>query len=102
MLAREVRDPGAAGADRHPRGDDRRPRRRARVRATARRDGDDEDARAPLAALGRASMLLRREVTQRLGLRYAPELRFFYDDGLDTVTRDRTAARRSEAGEVDA
>ena len=32
-------------------------------------------------ALRRASGMLRREVTQRLGLRYAPELKFLYDDG---------------------
>ena len=38
-------------------------------------------------ALGRASGMLRREVTQRLGLRYAPELRFLYDEGLDRSLR---------------
>jgi ribosome-binding factor A len=31
--------------------------------------------------------MLRREVTNRVKMRYAPELRFFYDDRLDKVTR---------------
>jgi ribosome-binding factor A len=31
--------------------------------------------------------MLRREVTHRLGLRYAPELRFFYDEGVDHETK---------------
>jgi ribosome-binding factor A len=30
--------------------------------------------------------MLRREVTQRLGLRYAPEIRFEYDEGTDHLT----------------
>lgn len=38
-------------------------------------------------ALGRASGRLRREATQRLGLRVAPELGFVYDAGQDA--RDR-------------
>jgi ribosome-binding factor A len=38
-------------------------------------------------ALGRAAGMLRREVTQRLGLRFAPQLRFLYDEGLDQTTR---------------
>ena len=43
--------------------------------------------KAVIAALGRASGLMRREVTQRLQLRVAPELRFVYDDGQDNSTR---------------
>jgi ribosome-binding factor A len=31
--------------------------------------------------------MLRREVTQRLRLRTAPELKFVYDDGSDRSTR---------------
>ena len=31
--------------------------------------------------------MLRRQVTTRVGLRFAPEFRFFYDDQLDAVTR---------------
>ncbi len=40
-----------------------------------------------VAALKRATPLLRRQVTTRVGLRFAPEFRFFYDDQLDAVTR---------------
>ncbi len=37
-------------------------------------------------ALRRASGLLRRELTHRLGLRFAPELKFEYDEGVDRQT----------------
>jgi ribosome-binding factor A len=40
-----------------------------------------------LGALRRASGLIRREVTRRLRLRFAPELRFLYDDGIDATSR---------------
>src|SRR5439155_14083 len=46
--------------------------------------GEDETL---VAGLTKASSLLRREVTKRVGLRYAPELRFFYDAGLDATNR---------------
>jgi ribosome-binding factor A len=62
--------------------------RSARVLVRALEAGDDPARRDTLlAALGRASGMLRREVTQRLGLRHAPELRFVYDDGQDNVSR---------------
>jgi ribosome-binding factor A len=38
-------------------------------------------------ALGGAGAKLRREVTQRVGLRSAPELKFFFDSGQDAITR---------------
>ncbi len=31
--------------------------------------------------------MLRREVSRRIGLRFAPELTFDYDDGQDDITR---------------
>lgn len=44
----------------------------------------DEAARsALLKALGRAKGYLRRELAQRLSLRYAPELRFYWDESID-------------------
>ncbi|HEU4537476.1 MAG TPA: 30S ribosome-binding factor RbfA [Polyangiaceae bacterium] len=50
--------------------------------------GDDAGARrAMLSGLRAASGVLRREVGQALSLRYAPELRFLYDEGLDATTR---------------
>jgi ribosome-binding factor A len=48
----------------------------------------DEDARRELLrGLGAASGKLRRDVSHALGLRYAPTLRFFYDDAPDAVIR---------------
>lgn len=51
--------------------------------------GSEFDARRSdaLKALERASGLLRKAVTSRLGLRVAPELKFLYDDGLDARSR---------------
>lgn len=40
-----------------------------------------------LEGLERAAGMLRREVTRRVKLRYAPSLTFFYDEGLDKVAR---------------
>ena len=50
--------------------------------------GDDEAARKRLlAGLSAASGILRKRVGQSVGLRRAPELRFFYDEGQDASTR---------------
>jgi ribosome-binding factor A len=87
LLAGDVRDPGAAGAilTRVELSNDLRS---ARVFVRLLEGGDDAQRRRDvIAALGRASGMLRREVTQRLGLRHAPELRFQYDEGLDHTTR---------------
>jgi ribosome-binding factor A len=83
MLTREVRDPGASGAivSRVEMTDDLKT---ARVYI---RTLEGKGATETLAALKRANPMLRRQVTTRVGLRFAPELRFFYDDQLDTVTR---------------
>jgi ribosome-binding factor A len=87
LLADEVKDPGAAGAV-VTRVDLTNDLSSARVLVRSLEDGDDPARRKSLlAALGRASGMLRREVTQRLGLRHAPELRFVYDDGQDNVSR---------------
>jgi ribosome-binding factor A len=49
---------------------------------------DDRRARVEvLKGLGAASGRLRREVSHALGLRYAPSLRFEYDDAPDAVQR---------------
>jgi ribosome-binding factor A len=44
---------------------------------------DEQSKRGLIKALDRAKGFLRREVAQRMGLRYAPELRFFYDESID-------------------
>ena len=83
LLTREVRDPGAAGAivSRVEMTDDLKS-----VRVYVRTlEGKGEEQ--VLAALKRASPMLRRQVTTRVGLRFAPELKFFYDERLDAVTR---------------
>ncbi|MBV9948975.1 MAG: 30S ribosome-binding factor RbfA [Myxococcales bacterium] len=93
LLAREVKDPRASGAvvtSVEMTGDLRSARVRVRLLdpSGAGAGGDDRSKRRALVeALERASGLLRREVTRRLGLRHAPELRFAYDDGLDELSR---------------
>jgi ribosome-binding factor A len=42
--------------------------------------GDEKALRETAKALGRATPFLRRQVAQRLRLRRAPELQFFYDE----------------------
>jgi ribosome-binding factor A len=60
--------------------------RSARVVVRLLAGGEDVRRRSVLvAALRRASGLMRREIGQRLGLRHAPELRFVYDDGSDNL-----------------
>jgi ribosome-binding factor A len=83
MLTREVRDPGASGAivSRVEMTDDLKT---ARVYV---RTLEGKGIPETLAALKRAQGMLRRQMTTRVGLRFAPELRFFYDDRLDTVNR---------------
>ena len=87
MLAHEVKDPGAAGTI-VTRVELTNDLRSAKVHLRLLEGGDDPARRTSvLAALARATGMLRREVTQRLQLRSAPELRFVYDDGIDNTTR---------------
>jgi ribosome-binding factor A len=83
LLTREVRDPRVTGVivSRVEMTDDLR---LARVYVRMLEGGD---AAVALKGLERTAVMLRREVTKKVGLRYAPELRFFYDDGLDKTTR---------------
>lgn len=60
----------------------------ANVKVRLASGGDDEKARKRLlAGLTAAAGLLRKRVGQNVGLRRAPELRFFYDEGQDASTR---------------
>lgn len=43
----------------------------------------DTEKKTVLRALERAKGFLRRELGQRLKLRYAPDLRFYYDESID-------------------
>jgi|HubBroStandDraft_6_1064221.scaffolds.fasta_scaffold1176562_2 ribosome-binding factor A len=83
----DVKDPGAAGAI-ITRVEMTNDLQSAKVFVRLLEGGDQEDRRKRLLdALARARGMLRREVTQRLALRHAPELRFKYDEGLDRTTR---------------
>jgi ribosome-binding factor A len=59
---------------------------RVYVRVLGEEIGPEEQARV-LSALGRASGYIRRELAPRLKLKYHPELRFFWDDGVDRARR---------------
>jgi ribosome-binding factor A len=86
LLATEVKDPRVAGAV-VTRVEMTGDLRSARVHVCLLEAGDSVvRRRALIGALGRASGLIRREITRRLGLRFAPELRFLYDDGADALT----------------
>jgi ribosome-binding factor A len=47
----------------------------------------DKDRENALSALEKASGYLRRELGPRLQLQYMPDLKFFWDDGLDRAAR---------------
>jgi ribosome-binding factor A len=100
LLSGEVKDPGAAGTV--VTGVEMTPDlRSARVRVKLLEGGENEARRREaLTALGRASGMLRREITQRLGLRFAPELRFIYEEGPDGVARVEEILAEIEAERV--
>lgn len=83
MLVGEVRDPGAAGAV-VTRVRMSKDLRSARVYVRLLEGGADAARRKSVVdALYRAAGMLRSELTRRLSLRFAPELRFEYDEGVD-------------------
>jgi|HubBroStandDraft_1064217.scaffolds.fasta_scaffold487219_2 ribosome-binding factor A len=87
VLARSVRDPRVARVTitKVEMPDDLRT---ARVLVRLLDGGDDEAKRTEaLQGLSRASGMLRAESARRMGLRFAPELSFAYDDGQDHVSR---------------
>ncbi len=96
MLARDVKDPRVSGVviSRVTMTDDLR---QARVFVRLLQDDDDRRT-AAITALSRAAPMLRSGITKRAQLRYAPELKFQYDEGqearmridqlLDEVNRD--------------
>ena len=87
LLERDLRDPRAAGATvtRVEMTDDLRS---ATVYVRLLQGGDAPSRRREaLGALTRAGALLRRTAARRMGLKYAPELRFVYDEGQDHTAR---------------
>jgi ribosome-binding factor A len=87
LLANRVRDPGAAGAI-VTRVEMAKDLRSARIHVRLLEGGEDPARRKTVVdALHRASGMLRSELTKRLGLQFAPELRFSYDEGVDRSNR---------------
>jgi ribosome-binding factor A len=87
LLSLEIKDPRAAGAvvTRVDMTDDLR---EAKVWVRLLDPSGDAARRKELVdAVTRAGGMLRREVTQRLGLRHAPTLRFLYDEGIEQSSR---------------
>src|SRR3954464_12183889 len=87
LLNREVKDPRVKGVlvSRVDMPDDLK---LAKVHVRLLEGGEDEARRKEaLVGLSRAGSKIRREVARRMSLRFAPELRFYYDDGQDK--RDR-------------
>jgi len=87
LLTRRVRDPRVVGVTvtRVEMPDDLR---MARVYVRLLEGGDDAARQdEALVGLGRAAGMLRKEATQALGLRYAPDLKFYYDAGQDKAMR---------------
>jgi ribosome-binding factor A len=83
LLAGEVHDPGVQSAVVSAvkiTGDLRLAKVYVRALALG---ADDKTKSALVKALERAKGFLRRELAQRLGLRYAPDLRFYYDEAID-------------------
>lgn len=86
LIANTVKDPRARGVvvSRVEMPDDLRS---ARIYIRLLEGGDEEQQAAAVLGLSRAAPLLRREITSAARLRYAPELRFYYDDGYDRALR---------------
>jgi len=97
LIERDLRDPRAAGATvtRVEMTDDLRS---ATVYVRLLQGGEEPSRRREaLGTLTRAGALLRRSAARRMGLKYAPELRFVYDEG-----QDHTARIEALLGEVQA
>lgn len=58
-------------------------------------DGDNRNRDATLAALGKASGFLRRQLASRLALRQAPDLRFVSDTGTASNERMETLLKKA-------
>ncbi len=102
LLSRQVRDPRTRGAvvSRVIVTDDLRA---AKIYVRRLEGADDEEERTTLLkGLTSAAGMLRREIAQRLELRFAPELKFFYDEGQDKTQRIEELleeVRREKTGE---
>jgi ribosome-binding factor A len=89
LLEFDVKDPRAAGAV-VTRVEMNADLQSGRVFVRLLAGGDSKAQQCLVDALEHASGMLRREVTRRLSLRRAPELRYSYDGGQDNVGRIET------------
>ena len=71
----------------------------ARVHVRLEHDADAQAKKKLLMGLGAATSRLRRDAGRALGLRYTPDLRFFYDDGQDAAARVEELLREIHRGE---
>jgi ribosome-binding factor A len=62
--------------------------------------GDEKALKETAKALGRATPFLRRQVAQRLRLRRAPELQFFYDQSIAHTDRIEQILQELKAEEA--
>src|SRR5262245_44474388 len=85
LIAHEARDPRLSGVvvSRVEMPDDLRSAR-VYIRLL---EGGDARKKEALTGLGRASGMLRRELTARVGLKFAPDLRFYYDEAQEKLQR---------------
>jgi ribosome-binding factor A len=97
---RELRDPRVAGAavSRVEMTDDLQ-LAKVYVRRLERDAGDEAAIKAMLKGLEAASGRLRREVSRTLGLRYAPTLKFFYDEAPDAIDRVEEILKEIKRGD---
>jgi ribosome-binding factor A len=86
VIARQLSDPRVSGVcvTRVEMPDDLRT---AKVYLRLVGGGDASQRAAAIKALARAAGMLRKVASQRIGLRFAPELLFFYDDRQDKLER---------------
>lgn len=86
LLGRTVKDPRTKGVviSRVTMTDDLR---LARIYFRLLEGGGEEAQASAKTGLAKATPLLRRELTRAAGLRVAPELAFFHDDGAEDVMR---------------
>jgi ribosome-binding factor A len=64
-------------------------------------DADEKTRAAMVKALERAKGYLRRGLAQRLALRYAPDLRFYYDEAVDRGREMEALLRTIEPSKAD-
>lgn len=61
--------------------------------------GGKERAAEVEEALQGAAGVFRRELAQELGIRFVPEIRFYYDDTMDVIEQNEALFKRAKIGE---